>query len=65
MEKPSTRRRGSMDLTRRGALKKAKVVDLLVQADGTGAAKGGAVTPREAAQPAVYQHNQTDLEFLR
>jgi hypothetical protein len=46
-------------------LKKAKVVDLFAQADGTATAKGGAAIAREAAQPAVYQHNQTDLEFLR
>jgi hypothetical protein len=65
MEKPSTRRRGVKGLTRRGALKKAKVVDLFAQADGTATAKGGAAIAREAAQPAVYQHNQTDLEFLR
>jgi len=65
MAKPSKRQRGAKDLTRRGTLKKAKVGDLLTRADGTGAAKGGAVTARDAAQPAVYQHNQTDLEFLR
>ena len=65
MAKPSTRRRGSMDLTRQGTLKKAKVVDLLARASGPDAAKGGAVIARETAQPAVYQHNQTDLEFLR
>jgi hypothetical protein len=54
-----------MDLTRQGTLKKAKVVDLLARASGPDAAKGGAVIARETAQPAVYQHNQTDLEFLR
>ena len=65
MATTSKRQRGAKGLTRRGALKRAAVGDLLTRADGTGAAKGGAATAREAAQPAVYQHNQTDLEFLR
>jgi hypothetical protein len=65
MAKPSKRQRGAKDQTRRGALKKAEVGDLLARADGPDAAKGGAVTAREAAQPAAYQHNQTNLEFLR
>jgi hypothetical protein len=54
MANTSKRQRESMDLTKRGALNKAQVGDLLAKADGK--AKGGA---------AVYQHNQTDLEFLR
>jgi len=65
MATTSKRQRGAKDLNRRGALKKAEVGDLLARADGPDATKGGAVTAREAARPAVYQHNQTDLEFLR
>jgi len=65
MANRSKRQRGAMDLTRRGALKKAEVGDLPARAEGPDAPKGGAVTAREAAEPAVYQHNQSDLEFLR
>jgi hypothetical protein len=54
MANTSKQQRESMDLTKRAASKKAKVGDLLARAQGQ--AKGGA---------AVYQHNQTDLEFLR
>jgi hypothetical protein len=61
MAKPSKRQRGAG----RRTLKKAKVGDLIARADEPGVAKGGAVTARAVAPPAVYQHNQTDLEFLR
>ena len=65
MASTGKRQRGATELTKRGAPKKAEVGDLPARAEGPDAPKGGAVTAREAAQPAVYQHNQTDLEFLR
>ena len=48
--------RGSTDVTKRGTRKNASAGDLLPRAERGGSPKGGA---------AVYQHNQTDLEFLR
>ena len=61
MAKTSKRQRESMDLTKRGTLKKAKAGDLLAKADSV--VKGGTAVERDLEQPSMYQHNQTDLEF--
>ena len=51
------------DPTERSANKGVTVGDLPARTDGTRSARGGAA--RDHAHTAVYQHNQTDLEFLR
>jgi hypothetical protein len=63
MAKRSKRQHESMDATKRGALKKAKAGDLLAKADRM--VKGGVAVERDLDQPSMYQHNQTNLEFLR
>jgi hypothetical protein len=65
MANTGERRQGPTNVTKRGARKNARVRDLLANRRRPGVPLGGAVVAREPAQPAVYQHNQTDLEFLR
>jgi len=62
MAKAPRQQRGSKDVTKRGA--RTNVGDLLPRAERTASPKGGAVGVQQAAPPAAYQHNQTDLEFL-
>jgi hypothetical protein len=49
-------------MTNRGTTKNTNVGDLPATSNRARAAKGGATAGR---QTAAYQHNQTDLEFIR
>jgi hypothetical protein len=57
------RQQGSTDVTKRGVRKNASVGDLLARVERSSSPTGGALGAGGAAPPAVYQHNQTDLEF--
>ena len=45
--------------------KKTNVGDLPARSDRARATKGGATIAAAGRQTAAYQHNQTDLEFVR
>ena len=60
------RQNGTTAPPNRSAKKKnANVGDLPDRTDRTGATRGGATVAADGRQTAVYQHNQTDLEFVR
>jgi hypothetical protein len=59
------RQNGTPDPRNRSAKKKTNVDDLPARADRTGAASGGVTIAPDGGPTAVYQHNQTDLEFVR
>lgn len=56
---------GTTELTKRTAKKDVTVGDLPAKTDRTRSAKGGFTTANDHARIAIYQHNQTDLEFVR
>jgi hypothetical protein len=51
--------------TDRSANESVTIGDLPARTDGTRPVKGGLTVASAGARTATYQHNQTDLEFVR